>query len=220
VDREGESWTFNVTAERREPSSWQTMIRIPDIPEALEAAQLAIERIEIPEIDEEELNQRLQEINEELRTRKFLYPSADSGEFMLDEGFELPEGFELEIEELSELADLALDEADIWFGLPHSQGLELAQINDGLGSYFETDRGVLVIRAREDNAYRLKSGDVVLGINETSVNSPADLMRALREIEPGSEVELAIKRDRRDQTLKAVMPENRLGFRFSDHGAH
>jgi S1-C subfamily serine protease len=220
VDRDGESWTFNVTAEQREPSSWQTMIRIPEIPEALEAAQLAMEGIEVPEIDEEELNQRLQRINEELRERKFLYLSPDGGEFTIDEALELPENFELEIEELSDLAELALGEADIWFGLPHSQGLELAQINAGLGSYFKTDRGVLVIRAREDNAYALKSGDVVLGINETPVDSPADLMRALREIEPGSEIELAIKRDLRDETLKAVMPENRLGFRFPNHGDH
>jgi S1-C subfamily serine protease len=194
VDRDGESWTFDVTAEQREPSSWQTMIRIPEIPEAMEAAQLAIEGIEIPEIDEEELNRRLQQINEELRTRKFLYLSPDTGEFSIDETLAFPGNFEFEIDELSDLADQALDEADIWFGLPHSQGLELAQINSGLGSYFETDRGVLVIRAREDNAYRLKSGDVVLDINATPVNSPADLMRALREIEPGSEIGRSCRR--------------------------
>ena len=224
VSREGESWTFNVTAEQREPSSWQTMIRIPEladlppVPVAPGAPHVAIESIVIPEIDEEALNERIQELNEHLRTYKFVSP--DGEEFTFEENFELPEGFDLEIEELSELAEQALDEADIWFGLPQSQGLELAQINDGLGSYFKTDRGVLVIRAREDNAYELKSGDVVLDINGTAVNSPADLMRALREIDPGSALELAIKRDRRDKTLNVVMPENRLGFRFPTHGEH
>jgi S1-C subfamily serine protease len=224
VSRDGESRTFNVTAEQREPSSWQTMIQIPEVaelssvPVAPGSPPVAIERIVIPEIDEEALNQRLAELDEHLQAYRFMTP--DGEEFTLDEDFELPDDLEIEVEELSELAEQALAEADIWFGLPHSQGLELAQINEGLGAYFKTDRGVLILRAREDNAYQLESGDVVLNINGNAVNSPADLMRALREIEPGSDLELAIKRDRRDKTLSVVMPENRLGFRFPTHGEH
>jgi hypothetical protein len=223
VDRDGESLTFDVTAEQREPSSWQTMIRIPEIPElpALPDAPTAVvDGIEVPDVDLEGLNERIRQLNEELREEKYLFGSPDGGGIHIDEHLVLPKDFDFDAAQLSELAEQALGEADIWFGLPQSRGLQLASINEGLGQYFKTDRGVLVIEAREDNAYELESGDVVLNINETAVDSPADMMRALREIEPGSQVELAIKRDRRDRTLNVVMPENRLGYVTPGHPNH
>jgi hypothetical protein len=36
-------------------------------------------------------------------------------------------------------------------------------------------------------------------------------------IEPGSDVELLVKRDRRDVTMTVTMPENRLGQRAPIH---
>jgi C-terminal processing protease CtpA/Prc len=238
VDRDGESWTFDVTAEQREPASWQTLIRIPEAPLAPVGPGTAIavpaapavpgappviiehvERIEIPDIDEEVLHERVQQMTEDMQTRKFLFVAPDGETF--DGEFEFPESFDVEIKGYSELAEQALREANVWFGLPQAQGLELARVNKGLGAYFRTDRGVLVLEAGEDNAYRLEAGDVVLDVNDTAVNSPADLMRALREIEPGSEVSFAIKRDRKDKTLSVTMPENRLGYSWRfDHPAH
>jgi C-terminal processing protease CtpA/Prc len=210
VLRDGESWDFTVVAARREPSSWQTMIRLPEVAE-IEGLHgephIVTETIRIPEIDEAALAEHVEKLQKELKTHKFAYamPGGDEFEFEGD--------FDIEVAEYSELADHAMREANIWFGLPQAQGLELAEINEGLGAYFKTDRGVLVIRAREDNAYGLESGDVILEVGETAVDSPADMMRALRELQPGSELELKIKRDRKNRTLTAVMPENRLGLR-------
>ena len=72
---------------------------------------------------------------------------------------------------------------------------------------------LLVLTAREDNGYQLLSGDVILSIASTPVNSPSDMMRILRDIDADAEIEIEIKRDRRDKTLIVIMPENRLGLR-------
>ena len=215
VERDGAAHSYEITAEQREPSSWQTLIRIPEpgqVVSAAEAPHVIIEGIEIPEVDEMALNARIKALNDELQTRQFLFISPDGEELEFEKDFVLPEDFDVEIEEFSGLAGHALKEANVWFGLPHAQGLELVKINEGLGAYFETDRGVLVVSAREDNAYQLESGDVVLEIDSRAVNSPTDVMRALREIEPGSAIEIAIKRGGEDQVLSVVMPESRLGY--------
>jgi S1-C subfamily serine protease len=215
VLRDGKLMDFEVTAELREPSSWQTMIRIPDAPPepgAAAAPRVLVERIVVPEIDEEAMEARVRELEQDLQNKRFVFVSPDGKELEITEEYALPDGFDEEFAELSDMAGHALDEANVWFGLPQAQGLELAAINEGLGAYFKTDRGVLVLRARQDNAYQLESGDVVLSINARPVNSPTDLMRALREMDPGSEIEISIKRDRRNKTLSVIMPENRLGY--------
>jgi len=220
VLRDGEPLEFEVTAEQREPSSWQTMIRIPEPPAAPgepDAPPMIVEHIEIPHIDEAAIEAQVEALQKELASKQFRFVLPDGEEIEMSGDFELPEHFDIEMEELSELADHALREANVWFGLPQAQGLELAAINEGLGDYFKTDRGVLVLQARDDNAYQLRSGDVVLEINARPVDSPTDMMRALREIEPGSEIELGIKRDRRNKTLSVIMPENRLGHSWSVH---
>jgi hypothetical protein len=177
VDRDGESWEYTVTAEHREPRGWQSVIRIDPVEATAELAgdpHVIVERIEVPNIDEVALAAQVEALTENLGH------------------------YEFEIEHFSDFGEHAMREANIWYGLPRAHGLELTAINEDLGTYFKTDRGVLVIKAREDNAYELKSGDVILSIGSTSVNSPSDIL---------------IKRDRRDKTLSVVVPENRLGHR-------
>ena len=192
VERDGVSSEYTVTAEIREPRGWQSMIRIAEV-EAVAAVpgdrHVIIERIEIPEIGEQAIAAQVTELTQHL------------------------EHYEFDHEEFSDFGEHAMSEANAWFGLPRAHGLELTSINEGLGAYFKTDRGVLVIKAREDNAYGLESGDVILSIDSTAVNSPSDMLRALRDVEPGSEIDIGIKRNRRDKTLSVVVPENRLGFR-------
>ncbi len=225
--RDGKSESLMVKAEQREPSSWQSMIRLPDDPDApgapnapdapswttdTSSPQVIVEHIQVPDgsakvmvIDEAALKERIADI--EGRVESFQYMFID------DDGtrIEFNEDIDVDDEHFSRIGGNALNEANLWFGLSHTAGLELASLNPELGAYFKADSGVLVVSVKDSNSYGLKSGDVILSVADTKVTSPAELIRALRVIEPDAEFEMKIKRERRDKTLKAKLPDNRLG---------
>lgn len=210
LERDGQPLDVTVKAELREPSSWQSLIRIPEIAELSapgldRETQIIVERIQVPEIDQEALDERMRDLQERLQSRQFIFVDPEDGSYEWQGEFD--------IDDFSDLSGRAFADADIWFGLPQTRGLEFATVNAELGEYFATDRGVLVLRAEPDNAYGLRAGDVILAVGDESVDTPSELMRALRRAEPGEPLEIRIKRERRDRSLDVTMPENRLGLR-------
>ncbi|MEX0692686.1 MAG: PDZ domain-containing protein [Gemmatimonadales bacterium] len=86
--------------------------------------------------------------------------------------------------------------------------MELTTLDAGLGSYFGTTEGVLVVRAPSDSLLGLRSGDVIQRIGGRVPTSPSHALRILRSYEPGDRVELDVMRERRAQRLNAVVPQN------------
>jgi len=212
IERADKTIDLTVVPEVREPRAWHTVTRIPSAPHAVVAPAapgdpakvVTIERIVVPEIDTGEIAEQIAKIRVQVDERREL----------LEKGVLAPvdSQYEFEFHDMSEMGNFALHDANIWFGLPMTQGLRLAEIDAGLGEYFKTDRGVLVLKAKADNELQLESGDVILQVGDTEVNSPAEFMRALRGFESGDEVEIDIKRKRKNRTLNTIMPENRIGF--------
>jgi membrane-associated protease RseP (regulator of RpoE activity) len=218
VDRDGVAQEFVVVADKREPFAWQSIVRLPPVPSAPHAviapnapdALSIIERIEIPEIDEEAIRVQVEKMREGMDRARVLINTnrvTSSGDS--------DTGWEYEFETFSEFGDDAVREANVWFGLPATRGLKLAEIDEGLGEYFKTDRGVLVLKAKEDNDLQLQSGDVILEVGGKEVDKPSDVMRALRDWEPGATIQINIMRDRKDKNLDILLEERMLGFDFA-----
>lgn len=92
-------------------------------------------------------------------------------------------------------------------------GVELSQPSDQLRGYFgaDEDEGVLVNRvlvgSPADHA-GLRAGDLILALEGETVASSGDLIRALREREPGDSVSLSVLRDRSRQEIRVELGEN------------
>ncbi|MDJ0699050.1 MAG: PDZ domain-containing protein [Woeseiaceae bacterium] len=108
----------------------------------------------------------------------------------------------------------------MWFG--HGGGswadMELVELNEGLGKYFGTDEGLLVVSAPESNALQLEDGDVIQSIDGREPKSVGHAMRILSSYQSGEKLELTIMRDKRRKKLEIEMPEDeRTGNVFEFH---
>lgn len=128
----------------------------------------------------------------------------------------LPPGVEIEIERLGPMheCESGKHKGKEDCGLPviyeafRWQGLNLASLDAGLGRYFGTSSGVLVLSSGED-LKGLQSGDVIQRIGGAAVASPRDVMRALREKESGSQLKLDVMRDRKALPVTVTVPKSK-----------
>jgi predicted metalloprotease with PDZ domain len=101
--------------------------------------------------------------------------------------------------------------------LPHLKGafmfhqplmdMELATLTPRLGSYFGSDKGVLVVRAPADGALKLEDGDVILAIGGRQPTSGSHATRILASYQPGEKVTLRILRQHKTLDVEATLPE-------------
>ena len=89
--------------------------------------------------------------------------------------------------------------------------MEMVALTEGLARYFGTDRGLLIVRAPEDNEYKLQDGDVIQSIDGRDPTSVKHAMRILNSYEIGEKLDIVIVRDKRKQTISIEVPDNRSG---------
>ena len=88
--------------------------------------------------------------------------------------------------------------------------MTVAPLSDQLAAYFGVKDGVLVSEVLENTpaaSAGVRAGDVITAANGRGVQSSTDLMREVREAEPGSTIELRVTRDRKETSMKVTLPQ-------------
>lgn len=89
--------------------------------------------------------------------------------------------------------------------------LELVELNAGLGHYFGTDTGLLVVAAPKSDAFELRDGDVIQTIDGREPKDVRHALRILSSYQPGEKLELGIMRDKKKVTVNVEMPADHHG---------
>ena len=96
-----------------------------------------------------------------------------------------------------------------WFGdragLRGTHGLDLVDLNPGLGAYFGTAEGVLVADAEDDTSLGLRPGDVVVAVDGRVVDDIDELRRILGSYRNDEEIAFRIFRDGAETTVTGTI---------------
>ncbi len=85
-------------------------------------------------------------------------------------------------------------------------GLELAEMNAGLGEYFGTPKGVLVLENPGDSTLPLKAGDVILAIDGRQPASVGQARRIFASYDSGDVAKFEIMRMKKKTTVTWTVP--------------
>lgn len=101
------------------------------------------------------------------------------------------------------------------FGFPFAGSawgsLELVELNEGLGKYFGTDSGLLVVSAPKADEIDLLDGDVIQSIDGREPRDVRHAMRILGSYQSGETLKLGIMRDKRKRTIEVEVPADHRG---------
>jgi len=116
----------------------------------------------------------------------------------------------LDLPEVAALPDIvAFPPFEHFLGHGHGFGeLELVEMTPGLGAYFGTDKGLLVVRAPDDDSFRLQDGDVLLTIAGRVPESPGHAFRILRSYQPNEKLALEVLRNRKRLKFDVTVPRD------------
>ena len=104
---------------------------------------------------------------------------------------------------------------DMQFGIPWVESglgdLELVELNEGLGRYFGTDTGLLVVKAPKSDAFELRDGDVIQSIDGREPKDVRHALRILGSYQAGEKLELGIMRDKKKVKVDVEIPSDYHG---------
>jgi len=85
--------------------------------------------------------------------------------------------------------------------------VEMVDLSPALGSYFGTDKGLLVVRAPGDQRLKLQDGDVLMDIDGRVPGSAAHALQILESYRSGETVRLHVLRQKQRLELSVEVPE-------------
>lgn len=94
--------------------------------------------------------------------------------------------------------------------------LELVELNEGLGHYFGTDTGLLVVAAPKSDTFDLRDGDVIQSIDGREPKDVRHAMRILSSYQSGEKLELGIMRDKKKVKVDVEIPSDHHGSLHGD----